>query len=90
MTPPLAQNKPAPVKVSTTVPKPTTLNQTPVLETNPPSDVLPADLGGPNPTPYLFPLALVVFLGISAGGVFFIRKSKSKSIPGDDFDLLDE
>lgn len=38
---------------------------------------------------YLFEVFLVIFLGICAFGVFFIRKSGKKPSDGDDFDILE-
>jgi len=39
---------------------------------------------------YLFSLGLFALLSVSGGAVYFIRRTKTISNPGDDFDILDE
>ncbi|HBA45492.1 hypothetical protein A2W67_01775 [Candidatus Nomurabacteria bacterium RIFCSPLOWO2_02_40_28] len=49
------------------------------------------DAAGENPMrAYILTTVMTVFLGISAGGVYFIRRKKAVSSAGDDFQILDE
>ncbi|OGI59529.1 hypothetical protein A2814_03300 [Candidatus Nomurabacteria bacterium RIFCSPHIGHO2_01_FULL_38_19] len=43
-----------------------------------------------NNNSYLFAVILILFLGASAGTVYFIRRKQITPKPGDDFELLDE
>ena len=40
--------------------------------------------------PYLFIIALIAFLGVAAGSVYFIRRKKVITKVGNDFEILDE
>ncbi len=41
-------------------------------------------------SPYLFPIAALVFIGASSGGVYFLRQKRGISGLGSDFKILDE
>jgi hypothetical protein len=53
------------------------------------SDVLNSESASNFSTPF-FPIASFVFIGASAGAVYFIRRKKVVSETGDDFEILDE
>ena len=60
-----------------------------VETTNLPSEVLPDNTTEENSgNSYLFVTIFVVFVGLSAGAVYFIRRKKNVSKPGEDFELL--
>ncbi len=56
------------------------LEASPILSTN----------ANNNKTSLIPTFAFVLFLGVSSGAVFFIRRKRSSTITGDDFELIDE
>ena len=55
------------------------------------ASVISSDIVKDNPMrTYILTTIMTVFLGMSAGAVYFIRQKKTISNTGDDFSILDE